>query len=139
MEKVEYKAINIEIDGNVMEVTVTGKLEKVDYETFKPAGRPGRCGRTSSLTRSISTTSSDWRSSANRNGRKACRSFVAHLPRQRSNISTFRSWTRPASGFGNSRIRLVHGVKRPPGPRVEHFTRECPRRHHVDRCRIFLP
>lgn len=37
MEKVEYKAINIEIDGNVMEVTVTGKLEKSDYETFKPA------------------------------------------------------------------------------------------------------
>lgn len=37
MEKVKYKAIEITISGNVMEIGVTGKLEKDDYERFIPA------------------------------------------------------------------------------------------------------
>jgi len=37
MNEVKYKSIDLEIEGNVMEVAVTGKLEKADYEAFVPA------------------------------------------------------------------------------------------------------
>ncbi len=37
MEVTNYKSIDINIEGKVMEVTVTGKLEKADYELLVPA------------------------------------------------------------------------------------------------------
>lgn len=37
MEVTNYKAIEIDIDGKIMEVAVTGKLTREDYERFVPA------------------------------------------------------------------------------------------------------
>ncbi len=37
MQIKNYKAVDIQIDGKVMEVTATGKFEKEDYEQFIPA------------------------------------------------------------------------------------------------------
>ena len=37
MNTTSYKAIDIKMTGNIMEVAVTGKLEKSDYELFVPA------------------------------------------------------------------------------------------------------
>ena len=37
MQETTYKAIEFEIEGKKMEVSVTGKLDKADYELFVPA------------------------------------------------------------------------------------------------------
>ncbi len=37
MQVTNYKAVDIQIDGKVMEVAATGKFEKEDYELFIPA------------------------------------------------------------------------------------------------------
>jgi hypothetical protein len=37
MEVTNYKEVDINIEGNVMEVAATGKFEKADYEMFVPA------------------------------------------------------------------------------------------------------
>ncbi len=37
MEVTNYKEVDINIEGKVMEVTATGKFEKADYEMFTPA------------------------------------------------------------------------------------------------------
>ena len=37
MQETKYKAVEIEVQGKTMEVNVTGKLEKSDYELFVPA------------------------------------------------------------------------------------------------------
>lgn len=37
MQETTYKAVEIEVEGKKMVVSVTGKLEKADYELFVPA------------------------------------------------------------------------------------------------------
>ena len=92
--------LNEENGGKVLVVHVSGKLAAADYEHFVPeferlvrqhgklrvlfdmtgfhGWTPARCGRTRSLPCIISATSTAWRWSARRNGRKGWRCEFFH-------------------------------------------------------------
>ena len=103
-------ALREDTEGRVLEVTLSGKLTKNDYEQFGPAAETmikdhgtirilcimhdfhgwtlGRSGRTSSSTGNTSPTSSASPSSATAAGSKGWPRFASHSPRPRFAIST---------------------------------------------------
>ena len=117
-------------NGKLLEVYLTGKLVKTDYETFLPAverlvkqhgkllmlvefndcfmaGQEAHCGRTSSSTRNTSMTSNGWRSLARINGKKEWRHSASRSPRRKSATSITPMLPRRGTGLFNSKAALI--------------------------------